>query len=102
MILGGALSGNGAQPRRHSGAAEASNAKTLPVSSRLILDREDAWDFSIIDLPPDGRFDLPNVPGAVLSLRVGMAGYQATANPPELGCLQSDRTGLVFQMTPGK
>ena len=78
------------------------NAKPLPVGSRLILDREDAWDFSIIHLPLDGRFDLPNVPGEVLSLRVGMAGYQATASPPKLGRLQSDRTDLVFQMAPGK
>jgi hypothetical protein len=87
---------------RVAGEVRVVNAKTLPAGSRLILDREDAWDFSIIDLPPDGRFDLPNVPGEVLNLRVGMAGYQATANPPKLGRLQSDRTGLVFQMAPGK
>ena len=56
----------------------------------------------LIDLPPDGQFDLPNVPGEVLNLEVGMSGYRTASKPPELGRLQSDRTGLVFVMEPGK
>ena len=87
---------------RVAGEVRVSNAKSLPVGSRLILDRQDAWDFSVIDLPADGRFDLPNVPGEVLDLRVGMAGYHAADNQPRLGRLASDRTGLVLLMEPGQ
>ena len=87
---------------RVAGEVRLANAKTLPEGSRLLLFREDAWNFSVIDLPPDGRFDLPNVPGEVLNLEVGMFGYHAAAKPPKLGRLQSDRAGLVFVMEPGK
>jgi hypothetical protein len=87
---------------RVTGEVRVANAKTLPAGSRLILGREGAWDFSVIDLPADGRFDLPNVPGEAVSLSVGMAGYRAAASPPELGRLTSDRTGLLFLMEPGK
>ena len=87
---------------RVAGEVRVANAKTLPVGSRLILDREGAWDFSVIDLPADGRFDLPNVPGEAVGLDVGMAGYHATARPPKLGRLEADRTGLLLLMEPGK
>lgn len=87
---------------RVAGEVRVANAKTLPVGSRLILDREGAWDFSVIDLPADGRFDLLNVPGEAVGLSVGMAGYRAAASPPKLGHLESDRTGLLFVMEPGK
>lgn len=87
---------------RVAGEVRVANAKTLPVGSRLILAREGAWDFAIIDLPADGRFDLPNVPGEAVGLSVGMAGYRAAASPPKLGHLGSDRTGLLFVMEPGK
>ncbi len=87
---------------RVAGEVRVTNAKTLPVGSRLILGREGAWDLSIIDLPADGRFDLPNVPGEVVDLWVGMAGYRMAANRPKLGRLESDRTGLAFVMEPGK
>jgi len=87
---------------RVAGEVRAASAKTLPAGSRLILFRDGAWDFSIIDLPADGRFDLPNVPGEVVSLSVGMAGYGVAMAPPKLGRLASDRTGLVFLMEPGK
>jgi hypothetical protein len=87
---------------RVAGEVSAANAKTLPVGSRLLLFREGAWDFSVIDLPADGRFDLPNVPGEQLNLEVGMSGYRAAGDKPKLGRLQSDRTGLVFVMEPGK
>ena len=87
---------------RVAGEVRVVNTDSLPVGSRLMLFREDAWDFSVIDLPADGRFDLPNVPGEAVSLSVGMAGYRATSNPPKLGRLESDRTGLLFLMEPGK
>jgi hypothetical protein len=87
---------------RLAGEVRATNAKTLPVGSRLILGREGAWDFSVIDLPADGRFDLPNVPGETVSMRVGMAGYRAAGSQPKLGRLASDRTGLLFSMEPGE
>jgi len=87
---------------RVAGEVRVANAQTLPVGSRLLLFRENAWNFSIIDLPPDGRFDLPNVPGEALNLEVGMAGYRPASSPAKLGRLQSDRTGLVFVMEPGK
>jgi len=87
---------------RVAGEVRVSNAKTLPVGSRLILNREGAWDFSVIDLPSDGRFDLPNVPGEAVDLSVGMADHRAAAGQPKLGRLESDRTGLLLQMEPGK
>ena len=87
---------------RVAGEVRVANAKTLPVGSRLIVGREGAWDFAIMDLPADGRFDLPNVPGEAVNLWVGMAGYRAAARPPKLGRLASDRTGLLLLMEPGK
>jgi len=87
---------------RVAGEVRVANAKALPVGSRLILGREGAWDFSVIDLPADGRFDLPNVPCEALDLRVGMAGYHAAANQPKLGRLASERTGLLLVMEPGQ
>ena len=87
---------------RVAGEVRVANAQTLPVGSRLLLFRENAWNFSVIDLPPDGRFDLPNVPGELLNLEVGMAGYRPASSLPKLGRLQSDRPGLVFVMEPGK
>jgi len=87
---------------RVAGEVRVANAKTLPVGSRLILNREGAWDFSVIDLPADGRFDLPNVPGEAVDLSVGMADHRAAAGQPKLGRLESDRTGLLLQMEPGK
>ena len=87
---------------RVTGEVRVPNAKTLPVGSRLILGREGAWDFSVIDLPAEGRFDLPNVPGEAVSLSVGMAGYRAAGTQPKLGRLESDHTGLLFLMEPGK
>ena len=87
---------------RVAGEVRVANSTTLPAGSRLTVNREGAWDFSIIDLPADGRFDLPNVPGEVVSLSVGMTGYHAAVSPAKLGRLASDRTGLVFVMEPGK
>jgi hypothetical protein len=87
---------------RVAGEVRVANTKTLPVGSRLVLNREGAWDFSVIDLPADGRFDLPNVPGEVVDLRVGMAGYRAAGSQPKLGRLASDRTGLLLLMEPGQ
>ena len=87
---------------RVAGEVRVANAKTLPAGSRLMVFRDGAWDFSIINLPADGRFDLPNVPGEAASLSVGMTGYHATTSPPKLGRLASDRTGLIFVMEPGK
>jgi hypothetical protein len=87
---------------RVAGEVRVANAKTLPVGSRLILDREGAWDFSVIDLPADGRFDLPNVPGEAVGLSVGMSGYRAATGQPKLGRLETDRTGLLLLMEPGK
>ena len=87
---------------RVAGEVRVANVKTLPVGSRLILSREGAWDFSVIDLPANGQFDVPNVPGEAMSLSVGMTGYHAATSPPKLGRVASDRTGLVFVMEPGK
>jgi hypothetical protein len=87
---------------RVAGEVRVANTHSLPVGSRLLLFRENAWNFSIIDLPADGRFDIPNVPGEAVSLEVGMAGYRAAAGQPKLGRLASDRTGLVLMMEPGK
>ncbi len=87
---------------RVAGEVRVTGAKAMPLGSRLILSREDAWDFSVIDLPANGRFDLPNVPAERVSLRVGMQGYRAVGKSPVLGRLESDRTGLVLEMEPGK
>ncbi len=87
---------------RVAGEVRVANGKSLPVGSRLILGREGAWDFSVIDLPSDGGFDLPNVPGEAVSLRVGMAGHRPAGSQPKLGWLSSDRTGLLFLMEPGE
>ena len=87
---------------RVAGEVRVANAKSLPVGSRLILGREGAWDFSVIDLPSDGRFDLPNVPGETVSLRVGMTGHRPAGSLPKLGRLSSDQTGLLLLMEPGE
>jgi hypothetical protein len=87
---------------RVAGEVRLAEGKPLPPGARLILDRDEAWDFSVIDLPVDGRFDLPNVPGEAVSLGAGIEGYRALAGQPKLGRLASDRTALVLIMEPGK
>jgi hypothetical protein len=59
-----------------------------PAGSHFTLGREGAWDFSVIGLPIDGRFDLPNVPGEAVSLNSGMVGYRAA------GTTQPKRSGV--------
>jgi hypothetical protein len=85
---------------RVAGNVRMKNGGLLPVGSRLILSREGAWDFSVVDLPPDGHFDLPNVPGESLSLRVGMYSYRPVRSLPELGKLNGNREGLLIEMEP--
>jgi hypothetical protein len=83
-----------------AGEVQVADARTLPAGSRLIVGREHAWDFSVIDLPADGVFDLPNVPGEERTLRVGMEGYRVATEDLKLGERISDRTGLRFVVEP--
>ncbi len=87
---------------RIAGEVRLKEGKPLPVGARLLLFREDAWDFSIIDLPADGHFDLPNVPGERLKLDIGLTGYRPAVTLPALGNLNKDVLGLVLEMEPSQ
>ena len=61
---------------RLAGRVRLSDGKSIPAQTLLVIDREDAWDTLAIELPSDGRFEIPNLPpDEPLSVRVALDGY---------------------------
>lgn len=96
---------------RLAGRVQLSDGKPIPAQAVLVIDREDAWDTLAIELPPDGRFEIPNLPpDEPLSVRVALDGYHLARshgsldalNPWRLvGRLPEDKLDLSLLLEPG-
>ncbi len=101
-----------ASGRRLAGQVKLSDDQPLPEGTRLTVGREEAWDVLAVNLPPDGRFALANLPGnETLNLSVRVKGYRPSPRNASFerlngfglaGRLESDKTNLVFLLEPGE
>lgn len=96
---------------RMSGRVLLADGKPLPPKTRLLISRDSAWDSIQVALPPDGRFDVSNVPCETYSLSVRVPGYYLspknasydTLNPGRLvGRVDGDTTHLLILLDRGK
>lgn len=96
---------------RLAGQVRLADTNALPGKTRLVIGREAAWDSMSVELPPDGRFSLTQVPGETLSVSARVEGYRLAArnasldrlNPFHLiGRLTTDKTNLTILLEPGK
>jgi hypothetical protein len=98
--------------RRLAGQVKLSDNQPLPAHTRLHIGRKEAWDTSLaVELPPDGEFDLRDLPAESLTVGVALSGYRASARNASLdrlnpfglaGRLDSDKTNLTLLLEPGK
>jgi hypothetical protein len=61
--------------RRVSGRVLFPDGKKAPAGAKISLNHDLAWDSSIIDLAPDGRFEFTEMPDGVYSLNVMAPGF---------------------------
>jgi beta-lactamase regulating signal transducer with metallopeptidase domain/uncharacterized GH25 family protein len=96
---------------RLAGLVVLADGDPLPPNTRLLISREKAWDSIQVNLPPDGRFDVTNVPTETYTLSVRVPGYRVSAkngsfdtlNPFRLvGRVDEDMTNLTFLLEKGK
>lgn len=97
--------------RRLAGQVTLSDSKSIPEHTRLVVGRRDAWDAFATELPPDGKFDLSNLPPESLTVRASLKGYRHSSrnvsldrlNPYGLaGRLDADKTDLTILLEPGE
>ena len=96
---------------RLAGQVKLSDDQAIPAHTHLFIGRDLAWDTSTdIVLPPDGRFDLTNVPAETISIDTRVNGYHYSVrnvsldrlNPGLKGRLDSDKTNLIVLLEPGR
>ena len=96
---------------RLAGRLKLSDRDSLPQGTRLLVGRDQAWDWITLTLGADGRFDLANLPpGETLSLSTRVPGYrtseangiQNARNDRLEGRLDADKTNLLFVLEPGE
>jgi hypothetical protein len=87
-----------------------SDGNAIPPKTRLMIGREDAWDFLRIELGPDGRFEAGGLPTERFHLTVTVKGYRLsprnhsanTQNRGSLvGAIDQDIEGLKILLEPG-
>ena len=93
------------------GEVRLADGKPLPQPTRLSIGRREAWDVYTVELGPDGKFDLTNMPPESITAGAGVQGYRHSGknrsldrlNPFGLsGMLASDKTNLVILLEPGE
>jgi hypothetical protein len=95
---------------RVAGRVVLSDHKPIPAQTRLVLGREQAWDYTEAILAPDGSFDFQGVPNESISLSVRIRGYKFSKRNPSLdwangsivGRVEHDIAGLNLLMEPGQ
>ncbi|MGH7942759.1 MAG: hypothetical protein ACREFR_17000, partial [Limisphaerales bacterium] len=96
---------------RLAGQVVLADGKPVPSNTRLLINRINAWDSIQVDLPPNGHFDVSNIPAETYSLSVRVRGYHMspknasydTLNPGRLmGRVDGDTTNLIFLLERGK
>jgi len=53
-----------------------SDDKPIPPKTRLMVSREDAWDFQRVELDPEGRFEVAGLPTERYSVTMFLKGYR--------------------------
>lgn len=100
-----------AQPGfRLAGRVVLSDGKAIPEGTRMYFGREGAWDPLDVELGPDGRFELTDVPAESVSLGVRIKGYKFSKRNPNLdwlngglvGRVDGDITNLTVLLEPGE
>lgn len=95
---------------RLEGRVILSDGEALPPGTKLMIGRDEAWDSLSVELPPDGHFDLPNLPPESLNISSRVKGYRMSLKNPSLdrlngfgvvGRLKEDTTGFVLVLDPG-
>ena len=97
---------------RVAGQVVLADGAPIPPKTRLLLDRDSAWDSCQVILSPDGHFEFTGVPAELVSLSARVPGYRVSAknagldtyNPYQLVGLAGmvDLTNLVFLLEPGQ
>jgi uncharacterized GH25 family protein len=96
---------------RLAGKAVLSDGKSVPPKTRLMVNREKAWDSMLVELDKNGEFDVTGIPTESLGLIIQVNGYGVsgknasldTMNPFGLvGRVDNDITNLVILMQKGK
>ena len=64
---------------RLAGQVVLDDGKPVPGNTRLLVNRDDAWDSMLVELDKDGRFDVSGIPTETLGLGVRVAGYRISA-----------------------
>jgi hypothetical protein len=86
-----------------------SDGKAIPPKTRLMLSREDAWDFQRVELDPEGRFEVSGLPTERYSLNIRLKGYKMSSknhsidpeNPGQfVGTIDQDIDPLKILMEP--
>jgi hypothetical protein len=86
-----------------------SDGKPIPPRTRLMVSREDAWDFRRVELDPEGRFEVSGLPTERYSFSISIKGYRLspknhsidTQNPFQLvGTVDEDIDPLKILMEP--
>jgi hypothetical protein len=87
-----------------------SDGKPVPAGTKLLLDREKAWDTTQTKLADDCSFEFTGMPAESIGLSVRIKGYQLAKNNRSLdwlngrilGRVTGDMTNLNFVMEPGE
>ncbi|MDR3621902.1 MAG: hypothetical protein P4L85_21300 [Paludisphaera borealis] len=86
-----------------------SDDKPVPPNTRLLISREDAWDFRYVDLDAEGRFEVDGLPTERYSLSVALKGYEVSPKNHSIdpqnarslvGMIDQDIDGLKILMEP--
>lgn len=100
-----------AQPtHRISGKVVLTDDKPVPPQTRLLLSSSKAWDFMLVTLDREGRFETGGVPEEQFELVLGVNGYRFSEKNPSLdsnhrgliGRVTSDISNLTILLEPGK
>ena len=94
---------------RVAGRVECSDGHKVPMATRLVIGREQAWDSVQVELGEDGSFDIQGVPKETVSLSARVGGYHFSPKNPSLdplnarlvGRVEQDVTNLVFLLEKG-
>jgi hypothetical protein len=96
---------------RLAGKVVLSDGKSIPPKTRLMVNREKAWDSMLVELDKDGRFDATGIPTESMGLIIQVNGYGVSAKNASLdtmnpfglvGRVDNDITNLVVLMEKGK
>lgn len=85
-----------AQPtHRIAGRVVLTDGKSLPPQTRILLDIPGSWDFSLIPLDAEGRFEVTGVPAERVAISFHPDGYRFSTKNPSIGTQQRGINGRL-------